>query len=53
LKRLLRKEGFKVLKIKTWGGLAVGTAPLIIKKPADYPAKKFGLGDVMLFLVEK
>ncbi len=53
LKRLLREEGFKVLKIRTWGGLAVGTAPLIIKKPVDYLAKKFGFGDVMLFLVEK
>lgn len=53
LKRLLREEGFKVLGIRTWGGLAAGTAPLIIKKPADYLAKKFGFGDVMLFLVEK
>lgn len=53
LKRLLREEGFKVLKIKTWGGLAVGTAPLVIKRPVDYLAKKFGFGDVMLFLVEK
>ena len=53
LKRLFREGGFKVLKIRTWGGLAVGTALLIIKNPADYLAKKFGFGDVMLFLVEK
>jgi hypothetical protein len=37
----------------TWGGLAVGTAASIIKVPADRLAKKFGFGDVVLFLAAK
>ena len=50
LRRLLDETGFGVQKMITWGGLAQGTAPGFIKKPADVLAKKLGCGDVMLFL---
>lgn len=53
LKRLLQQTGFKVHKVVTWGGLALGTAPSWIKKPVDKLAKRWGFGDVMLFLVSK
>ncbi len=49
LRRLLEQAGFRVLKVVTWGGLAVGTAPLWLKRPADRLAKRLGFGDVMLF----
>jgi 2-polyprenyl-3-methyl-5-hydroxy-6-metoxy-1,4-benzoquinol methylase len=48
LSRLLRQNGFKIEKVKTWGGLAAGTAPGPIKLMADKTAKRFGFGDVML-----
>ncbi len=50
LGRLLEESGFAVRRIVTWGGLARGTAPRIIKIPVDAIAKKWGFGDVMLFL---
>ncbi len=50
LKCLLAETGFKVLKTKTWGGLAQGLAPPWIKRPLDRLAKRFGFGDVILFL---
>lgn len=53
LSRLCGEVGFTVVRHITWGGLAVGTVPLWIKKPVDTLAKKFGFGDVMLFLVKK
>jgi SAM-dependent methyltransferase len=53
LKRLLTNEGFKIEKIVTWGGLAKGYAPLVIKKIFDVSAKLFGFGDVMLISVVK
>ena len=53
LKHLLEESGFKVLMKKTWGGLAKGTAPLLIKRPMDILAKRYGFGDVMLFLASK
>lgn len=53
LAALLLTLGFSVRKIVTWGGLAVGSVPSLIKKPVDTLAKKWGFGDVMLFLVEK
>jgi len=53
LGRVLGESGFQVLKAVTWGGLAVGTVPLLIKKPVDRLAKKLGFGDVVLFLTEK
>jgi 2-polyprenyl-3-methyl-5-hydroxy-6-metoxy-1,4-benzoquinol methylase len=51
--RLLTTAGFSIEKTVTWGGLAKGTSPSIIKKPMDVLAKKFGFGDVMLFKVRK
>ena len=50
LGRLLAQSGFTVRRIVTWGGLARGTAPRFIKGPVDALAKKWGFGDVMLFL---
>jgi 2-polyprenyl-3-methyl-5-hydroxy-6-metoxy-1,4-benzoquinol methylase len=48
LSQLLINNGFKIEKIKTWGGLAAGTVPKPIKRIADKAAKRFGFGDVML-----
>ncbi|MDR0638157.1 MAG: class I SAM-dependent methyltransferase [Spirochaetaceae bacterium] len=48
LKSLLRREGFAVEQVVTWGGLAQGLAPLPVKGIADCLAKKTGLGDVMM-----
>jgi 2-polyprenyl-3-methyl-5-hydroxy-6-metoxy-1,4-benzoquinol methylase len=42
--------GFHVIRHKTWGGLAAGTAPLWIKAIMDTCAKKLDLGDVMIYL---
>ncbi|MBN1523487.1 MAG: class I SAM-dependent methyltransferase [Spirochaetales bacterium] len=53
LSTLLVRLGFHIVTVKTWGGLAVGTAPRWIKRPVDRLAKKWGFGDVMLFLAEK
>lgn len=53
LRYLLSRYGFKDLKWKTWGGLAVGSAPRGIKAIVDKMAKKFGFGDVMLCLARK
>lgn len=53
LSLLLRKEGFVLHRIKTWGGLAQGTAPGFLKKILDPWAKRFGFGDVMIVLAQK
>jgi 2-polyprenyl-3-methyl-5-hydroxy-6-metoxy-1,4-benzoquinol methylase len=53
LGRMIRESGFDVRQTVTWGGLAVGTAPLPIKKPVDWLAKRLGFGDVVLFLAAK
>lgn len=53
LGRLLAEEGFSVVRQVTWGGLAAGTAPSWLKRPADRLAKRWGFGDVMLFLARK
>jgi SAM-dependent methyltransferase len=53
LSRLLMDTGFSIHKTLTWGGLAVGTAPKPVKRVMDFLAKRFGFGDVMLFLVKK
>lgn len=50
LKRLLVRNGFEVVTIKSWGGIGVGIAPGWIKKPADVLAKKLNVGDVMIVL---
>jgi 2-polyprenyl-3-methyl-5-hydroxy-6-metoxy-1,4-benzoquinol methylase len=53
LSHLLTECGFDIRQSVTWGGLAVGTAPMFIKKPMDKLAKRYGFGDVVLFLTAK
>jgi len=47
---LLYTVGFRILRRVTWGGIAKGLAPSFIKIPLDRLAKRFGFGDVMLYL---
>lgn len=53
LSRLFKQTGFKVLRHKTWGGIAQGVAPVPIKHCLDRSAKLFGFGDVMIILAQK
>jgi 2-polyprenyl-3-methyl-5-hydroxy-6-metoxy-1,4-benzoquinol methylase len=53
LTSMLRRNGFTVGKIVTWGGLAAGLAPPRIKAWADRVAKKLNIGDVMIVRAEK
>jgi len=53
LSKMLKNAGFKIESIHTWGGLASGAAPRWLKKPADFLAKKFGFGDVMIIRAVK
>jgi 2-polyprenyl-3-methyl-5-hydroxy-6-metoxy-1,4-benzoquinol methylase len=53
LKRLVLESGFEILQTVTWGGLAVGTAPAVIKRLVDRLAKRFGFGDVVMVLAAK
>jgi len=53
LSKLLKKTGFKIERVRTWGGLAADLAPRWIKKPADYLAKRLGCGDVMIVRAKK
>jgi len=53
LRRMLEETGFRVRSTVTWGGLARGTAPALIKRPVDRLAKRLGFGDVVLFDVVK
>lgn len=46
--KMLIKAGFRVEKVSTWGGLAVGFAPSWLKKIADMAVKHLGCGDVMI-----
>ena len=48
LTKLLKETGFKVDRIRTWGGLAAGIAPQWLKKSADVFAKFLNCGDVMI-----
>jgi SAM-dependent methyltransferase len=48
LTRLLEQEGFRIERVVTWGGLALGAAPRPVKLVFDKLAKRFGFGDVML-----
>jgi 2-polyprenyl-3-methyl-5-hydroxy-6-metoxy-1,4-benzoquinol methylase len=50
---LLKNEGFFVESVSTWGGLAAGLVPNIVKKIADKAAKRFSFGDVMLVKAKK
>jgi 2-polyprenyl-3-methyl-5-hydroxy-6-metoxy-1,4-benzoquinol methylase len=53
LSKLVVEEGFAIGQTVTWGGLAVGTAPSILKAPVDRLAKRFGFGDVVMVLAAK
>lgn len=48
LRLLLETSGFKVERVKTWGGLAAGLCPLPVKRVFDTLAKPLGFGDVMI-----
>jgi 2-polyprenyl-3-methyl-5-hydroxy-6-metoxy-1,4-benzoquinol methylase len=53
MKKILKKAGFKVERMSTWGGIAAGLAPAWIKKSVDFLAKRLGFGDVMIMLAKK
>jgi 2-polyprenyl-3-methyl-5-hydroxy-6-metoxy-1,4-benzoquinol methylase len=53
LSKLLKTAGFKIERVRTWGGLAAGTAPGWLKKTVDLLAKRFGFGDVMIIRARK
>jgi SAM-dependent methyltransferase len=53
LSALLRQSGFDIERIRTWGGLAAGTAPAAVKRLADRAAKRLGVGDVMLIRAKR
>ena len=53
LTELAEKSGFSVKRVKTWGGLAAGSAPQIIKRVFDFLAKILNIGDVMILLLKK
>jgi 2-polyprenyl-3-methyl-5-hydroxy-6-metoxy-1,4-benzoquinol methylase len=53
LRRMLVSTGFQILKNVTWGGLAKGSVSAVLKRPADYLAKKLGFGDVVLMFAFK
>ena len=53
LRRMLEESGFQILQTVTWGGLAKGSVPGIVKRPVDRLAKKLGFGDVVLMLARK
>ena len=50
LRRMLEQCGFQVEAAQTWGGLAMGTVPSWVKRPADRLAKRLGFGDVVLMV---
>jgi SAM-dependent methyltransferase len=53
LKKMLKDTGFRTEGAFTWGGLAVGLAPSWLKKTADFLAKRFNCGDVMIVRAAK
>jgi len=53
LKQLLTSTGFKTESCRTWGGLAAGTSPKWLKRTADFLAKRFNFGDVMILRAVK
>ena len=53
LTRLIKAQKFNIIQTGTWGGLAEGLVPGVIKKPVDKMAKKFNFGDVMVILAQK
>jgi 2-polyprenyl-3-methyl-5-hydroxy-6-metoxy-1,4-benzoquinol methylase len=53
LRAMLRFTGYQILQTVTWGGLAKGSVPRVLKLPIDFLAKKMGFGDVVLMLARK
>jgi 2-polyprenyl-3-methyl-5-hydroxy-6-metoxy-1,4-benzoquinol methylase len=53
IRRLMEQTGFTVERIKTWGGLAEGSASPAVKKIMDKLAKPLGFGDVMILRARK
>ncbi len=53
LARMMKFYGFRILTLKSWGGLGIGTSPLWLKKIADPLVKKLNIGDVMIILAIK
>lgn len=53
LRHLLALTGFRSLRVVTWGGLAAGSVPAWLKRPADRLAKRWGFGDVVLILARQ
>jgi 2-polyprenyl-3-methyl-5-hydroxy-6-metoxy-1,4-benzoquinol methylase len=53
MRRLLSETGFEIIREQTWGGIAKGLAPVPLKRLMDRAAKRYGFGDVMLFLCRK
>jgi 2-polyprenyl-3-methyl-5-hydroxy-6-metoxy-1,4-benzoquinol methylase len=53
LQKSLTEAGFKIIKVVTWGGWALGAKPKFVKKPLDKWAKQFGFGDVVSILAKK
>lgn len=53
LRRLCRSLGFTVVRKRSWGGLAAGTAPGWLKRIADTVLKQANWGDVMAVLCRK
>jgi len=53
LSKMLIDTGFKIESCRTWGGIAAGMAPRWLKKSADFLAKRFNCGDVMIIKAKK
>ena len=53
VKAMMKKQGFIIEGVYTWGGIAAGLAPTPIKTLADRAAKVLALGDVMLVKARK
>jgi len=53
LRAMLVATGYQILQTVTWGGLANGSVPTVVKRPVDFLAKRMGFGDVVLILARK
>jgi SAM-dependent methyltransferase len=53
LRAMLVATGYQILQTVTWGGLAKGSVPTVVKRPVDFLAKRVGFGDVVLILARK
>ena len=53
LRDMASDAGFRLIRKCSWGGLAAGSAPRLLKRIADYAAKRLNIGDVMLLLLSK